>query len=92
MPAIAAWLGALAWPLVSRVIVAMGLGTVTYIGLNAAITAALTAGKAAMSGLGADVASLIALSGFFEAIAITAGGIVASLAFSVVKRFSLQVK
>jgi len=92
MGSIAAWLGALAWPLVSRVIVAMGLGTVTYLGLDAAITAALNAGKLAIGGMGADVAGLIALSGFFEAMSITAGGIVASLAFSVVKRFSLQVK
>lgn len=92
MGSIAAWLGTLAWPLVSRVLMALGVGTVTYLGLDAAVNLALTSAKTALGGMGADVAGLIALSGFFEAMSITAGGLVASLAFSVVKRFSLQVK
>lgn len=90
MGSIAAWLGALAWPLVSRVILAMGLGTVTYLGLSAAVNGALSAAKGVLGGLSADVAGLLALAGFFEALSIGAGAIVASIAFSVAKKFTLR--
>lgn len=90
MGSIAAWLGALAWPLVSRVIMALGIGTVTYVGLNAAITGALGAAKGALGGLGGELGGLIALSGFFEAMSITAGAAVACIAFTAAKKFTLR--
>lgn len=90
MGSIAAWLGALAWPLVSRVLLALGLGTVTYIGLSAAVNGALSAAKGVMGVLASEVAGILALAGFFEALSITAGAIIATIAFSVAKKFTLR--
>lgn len=90
MGSIAAWLGALAWPLVSRVLLALGLGTVTYIGLSAAVNGALSAAKGVIGGLASEVAGLLALAGFFEALSIGAGAIIATVAFSVAKKFTLR--
>jgi len=88
---IAAWLGALAWPLVTRVLVGLGLGTVTYVGADAALTSALSAAKGALGQLGSEVASILAMAGFFQALAITAGGMTASLSWIIMKRFALKV-
>lgn len=90
MGSIAAWIGALAWPLVSRVLLALGIGTVTYLGVSAAVNGALGAAKGALGGLGSDLAGLLALSGFFEALSIGAGAIIATIAFSVAKKFTLR--
>lgn len=86
----AGFLGRLAWPLVSRVLAAMGFGYVTYEGASSAVDSALSAAKGALAGLGADVLQIMALSGFFEAMAITSGGIVSGLAWMAMKKMALQ--
>jgi len=90
MEGIAAWFARISWPLVSRVLAALGIGTVTYTGANTALSSALSSAKSAMVGLAGDVFQLLALGGFFDAMSITAGGIVASLSWMVMKRFALQ--
>ncbi len=87
---IALWLGTLAWPLVTRVLVSAGIGTLTFAGVAAALNAALGAAKSAAGGLSGDIASVVAIGGGFTAMSIIAGGAVASLAFIVLKRFALQ--
>lgn len=87
---IASWLLNIAWPVVSRVFVALGLGTVTFTGADAALTAVLNSAKAAAGGLGAEVLQLLAMGGFFDAMSITAGGLVGSLGWMAMKRFALQ--
>lgn len=86
----ATWLGAITWPLVSRVLVTLGFGYVTYEGASTAIGGALTAVKGALGGLGGDVAQLLALAGFFDFMSITSGGIVSGLAWMAMKRLALQ--
>lgn len=90
MDSFATWLGAITWPLVSRVLVALGFGYVTYEGAASAIGNALSAVKGALGGLGGDVAQLLALAGFFDFMSITSGGIVSGLAWMAMKRFALQ--
>ncbi len=90
MEGMAKWLSDISWPLVSRVLVALGFGTVTYTGADTALQSALGAAKAAVGGIAVDVAQLLALAGFFDFMAITSGGIVSGLAWIVLKRFALQ--
>lgn len=91
MDNISAWLAGLAWPLVSRVIAALGIGTVTYTGVSATVTSALDTAKNAFGGLAGEVATLLAMSGFFEAMSIGAGGLVSGMAWMVLKQFALKV-
>ena len=90
MEGIADWLAGISWPLVSRVLSSLGVGTVTYVGADTALTSALSAAKSAFGGMSGDVIQLIAMAGFFEAMAIMSGGIVSGLAWMVMKRFALQ--
>jgi len=90
MEGVAGWLAQVSWPIVSRVLLALGFGYTSYEGADTALQMALTAAKNAMSGFMPDVLQLLAMSGFFEAMAITSGGIVSGLAWMVLKRFALQ--
>ncbi len=87
---IGAWLSTITWPLVSRVFAALGLGTVTYTGASAALSSALSAAKSAFAGLSGEVLQIMAMTGFFDAMAITAGGMISALTWLVLKRFALQ--
>ncbi len=86
----ALWLSQITWPLVSRVLTALGFGYVTYEGASTAVDAALSAAKASVGGIGTDVAALLAKAGFFDFMAITSGGIVSGLAWMALKRMALQ--
>jgi Protein of unknown function (DUF2523) len=90
MEGIADWLARISWPLVSRVLSSLGVGTVTYVGADTALGSALTRAKAAFAGIGADILALLAMAGAFDAMAIMSGGIVSGLAWMVMKRFALQ--
>lgn len=90
MEGIAEWLAKISWPLVSRVLSALGVGTVTYTGADAALSGALGSIKAAFVGMTADIIQLLTLAGFFDAMAIMSGGITSALTWLVLKRFALQ--
>ena len=90
MDGIAAWLARITWPLVTRVLSALGLGTATYVGADNALAGALNAVRASFTGMTVDLLNLLLLSGFFDAMAIMAGGLTSSLAWMVLKRFALQ--
>lgn len=84
------WLYDLSWPIVSRVMAALGLGTLTYTGVDTALTGVLDNAKNGFAGLTGDVMHLVAMCGFFDAMSITSGGIISGLAWMVLKRFALQ--
>ncbi len=90
MDGIAAWLARISWPLVTRLMAALGVGYVTYEGADTAVTTVLNAAKGAFIGIGSEVVNLLAMAGFFEAMAITSGGIVSGLAWMTLKHFALQ--
>lgn len=90
MDSITSWLAAVSWPIVSRVLAAVGLGTVTYTGLTTAVTTYLDAAKAALGGVPSTVLNILAMTGAFDFLAITSGGIVSSIAWLVLKKFALQ--
>jgi hypothetical protein len=90
MDNIAGWLASITWPLVSRVFASLGFGTVTYVGANEALGGALNAAKAGFLGLTGDVLQLLVLAGFFDAMSIMSGGLIAGLSWLVMKKFALQ--
>lgn len=90
MDNIAEWLAKITWPLVSRVLASLGIGTVTYVGADSALQTSLSAAKNALAGLAGEVIQLIAMAGFFDFMSITSGGLVSGLSWLVMKRFALQ--
>jgi Protein of unknown function (DUF2523) len=90
MEGLSKWLYDISWPIVSRVLAALGLGTITYTGADTALTAAMSAAKATLTGIIPEVLQILAMSGFFEAMAISAGGLISGLAWMVLKRFALS--
>lgn len=90
MEGIADWLARITWPLVSRVLAALGVGTVTYTGATTALSSAIANVKAGFLGMTGDILQLMTMAGFFDAMAIMSGGITSALAWMVMKRFALQ--
>jgi len=90
MDNIAGWLASITWPLVSRVMLAIGFGTVTYTGADSALSSALGAAKNAFTGMSSDILQILAIAGFFDAMSIMSGGIVSGLSWLILKKFALQ--
>lgn len=90
MDGLSKWLYDLSWPLVSRVLAALGLGTLTFTGMSAGVTAFLDQAKGMFAGMAGEVLQIIAMSGFFDAMSITSGGLISGMAFMAMKRFALQ--
>lgn len=90
MDNIAEWLASITWPIVTRVMASLGLGTLTYKGADTALSSVIDASKNAFSGLASDIAAILAIGGWFDFMSITAGGLVSGLAWMVLKRFALQ--
>lgn len=83
------FLAAAAGPIAKRVMVSLGFGIVTMTGVTAAIETGVNAAKTAVGGITGVVADLLAIAGFFSALSILAGGLVAAGAMLVVKKFQL---
>lgn len=86
----AEWLGAITWPLVGRALAAMGMGTITYKGAETALQGAISSAQAATNALAGPVAQILAMTGFFEAMSITSGGLVSGIGWMVMKRWALN--
>lgn len=85
---IAALLMSLVGPMARRVLLSLGIGVVSYVGVDAAVTAALDSVRSALSGLSGDALQIMALSGIFQGLGIMAGGIMARVSMMVLKRFA----
>jgi len=84
---LADWLGSITWPLVTRVLASMGIGTLTYKGADTALSTAIDNVVSAANGLTGPVLQLISMAGFFDALSISAGGFSSGLAWLVLKRW-----
>jgi hypothetical protein len=84
---LAAFLMGLVGPLARQLLVSIGIGLVTFVGLDTAVSAAFSAAKGALGGLTGSVASVLAMAGFFTALSVIAGGIVARISLLTLKRF-----
>jgi hypothetical protein len=87
---IAAWIARISWPLVTKILVSLGIGTVTYAGAGMALTGVLNAAKSSFSMLGGNILNYLSLAGVWDAFSIISGALVSSLSFMALKRFTLQ--
>jgi len=77
-------------PLAKRVLTALGFGFVTYVGIDAALNAALDAARSNLAGLPGDAVALMSLGGFSTAIGIVTGAIVARVSIQQLKKLIPQ--
>ncbi|WP_429200424.1 DUF2523 domain-containing protein [Aeromonas veronii] len=87
---IAAFLLSIASPIVIRVLLQLGIGIVSYIGVEAAVNGLISLAQSNWSGLPSIVLQFMAISGVNSALGIIAGGVTARLSTMVFKRFTLK--
>lgn len=85
----ASFLLSMVGPLAKRALAALGVGVVSYVGVSAAVDAALVSAQTAFSGIVGEVAALLAMAGFFQALSISVGGLVSGIAFIALRRFGV---
>lgn len=76
--------GALAGPLVRKVLAAVGIGVLTYSGLSVVQTQISSAVAAGWSGVGASSYQIIAMSGFVDAVSYWLSAVSAVVAYAAV--------
>lgn len=79
----------LSGPIAKKVLVSLGIGVVTTVGLTVALDQMLGIAKANWGGLPSIVAQFMAISGVNEGLSIIAGAMVASLAMVPLKKLEL---
>ena len=85
------WLLSVASAASTRILAALGIGTVTYTGMSTAISGATDAAKTAFGGVSGDVLQILLLSGFPDALAIASGSLLSGAALIALKQFALNV-
>lgn len=88
MSTLSSALTALAGPLAKKALSALGIGFLTFAGVDTAVNAALSAAKSNFSGITIDIASILAIGGVFTAMSIIAGGITAGLTLMVFSKLA----
>lgn len=89
MSTIAAMLQAASGPLVKHALTALGVGIVSYVGVEIALDSMLDLARNAWSGFSGDLAAYLQFAGVNHAMAILAGAMTARLALSSLKAFRL---
>lgn len=91
MGGLAGFLMALIGPLARQALISLGIGLITFVGVDTAVTGALSAAKGYMGQVPADIAAILARAGMFTAMSVIAGGITARLSMLVLKRMGRVV-
>lgn len=81
-----AWLVSLAGPIVRRVLIALGVGVVSYSGLSLLVSAVKDRVLENLGGLSGSAYQVVAMSGAFEAVGILLGALSARAALMAVDR------
>lgn len=89
MSGLGSFLLALSGPIARQVLVALGIGVVSYVGVDAAVGALLNQAKASWSAMPAGVAQYVALSGANTGLSLIAGGILGRVSLIPLKRLRL---
>ena len=86
MPNLVGWLLALVWPLAKKVLLALGIGVLTYSGLTLLATQAQNEIIALWGQVPASMANMAALLGIPQSIGVILGGVTARVALISVGR------
>jgi hypothetical protein len=89
MSSLGLYLDSVALPIVRKVLVGLGFGTVTYLGLQAAFDQAQAAIQANFSGMIPQIAALVYLAGFNQAVGMVLAALSAKIGLIAVKKFQL---
>lgn len=87
---IGTWLVSLAAPAVRQILLSIGMGVVSYAAISTVLNNALGAAKGSFAGMSGDIAALMHLAGAGEALSIIAGGMIAKVAATSLKRIELM--
>lgn len=87
---LASWLLSIATPIAVRVLAQLGVGIVSYVGVEAAVSQLISLARTSWAGLPSNVLQFMAIGGFNTALGIIAGGVTARLALLLFKRFYLK--
>ena len=88
MGGLGSWLVALAGPLAKQVLFSLGVGVVSFVGLDVALNALLNTAKASWGGSSATVAAYVAMFGGNTALSIIAGALIARISLIPLKSLS----
>lgn len=88
---LASWLVSLAAPIATKVLLALGIGTLTYVGLDTAYNAAQGLVIQYYGQMGASSMAIVDLAGVGQAIGIILGAMAARLSLIMVGRLSKLV-
>lgn len=89
MASLGAYLDSISLPLVQKVLVGLGIGVVTYTGLQAAFNQAQTLIIANYNSVPAQIAALFYLAGFNYAFGLVLSAMSMRVAMTVVKKFQV---
>lgn len=87
---IAAFLMGMVKPIISQIMISLGLSVVTYVGLDAVMTQLNNYIQTNLSALPASVSQLLGLAGFGEALGIMVGAFTFRLAMNTLKRIEFK--
>lgn len=79
---------ALTGPILWKVLSSLGMGILTYVGVDAAVSAALSTAQSNWGQLGGTAAQLVGLSGANTALSVIAGGVTARVSFMAFKKLT----
>lgn len=85
----AQWLMALVSPIVTRVMLALGIGYLTFNGAQGLMIAALENVASSFGGLLAEAVAILSRAGFFVALSIMCGGLMGGVSYFFVKRLGV---
>ena len=88
---LAAFIFSLCTPLVVRILAALGLGMVSYLGLNVLVTTLIDHVTSSYSGIGATTAQLLNLCGFGAAVSIIGSGLITKAGLMAVSKIGSLV-
>jgi hypothetical protein len=88
MKTLAELLVALGGPIARKVLISLGIGFITFQGVDTAVNTALSAARNNFAGVTGDVAQLIALSGINWAMGTIAGGITAGVTMMILSKMA----
>ncbi|UYB72938.1 DUF2523 domain-containing protein [Aeromonas veronii] len=87
---IAAWLLSIAGPIVTRVLIQLGVGVVSYAAVVAAVNTLISRARGNYDNLPSDILQVFAIAGFNDAFGIVVAAIMARLSIQVSKRFQIK--
>jgi hypothetical protein len=90
MGGLGSFLAGIAATVTKRAMAGIGMGIVSYAAVSAVLNQVLSSAKAAWGGFSGDALALVQMAGGGEFMSIVAGGLIASVTLTTLKRFEVK--